>query len=133
VAVEQLALFLGTSGVEVIDVFHSGKTRAAQTAEIFARSVSASLRIEPLAGLLPNDDPDLVLAKIAGFTDDTMLVGHLPHMRRLLSRLLLDSVDEPGFEFRPATAVCLRQDEDGAWILEWFIQPDLLGNPDLLV
>ena len=56
-------------------VIHSGKTRARQTAEIWAETLS--VQAEAAGGLAPGDDPAIWADGVGD--EDLMLVGHLPH------------------------------------------------------
>src|SRR5437588_6819430 len=73
-------------------VLHSGKTRAHQTAEIWARLLGVD--VEATDGLAPNDDPTIWAERVDAEAADLMLVGHLPHLARLAA-LLLTGTDEP--------------------------------------
>ena len=53
--VERLARFLANRGVRVSQVWHSGKTRARQTAELLAAALAPGVKAEARAGLAPND------------------------------------------------------------------------------
>jgi len=128
--VERLALFLGTSGVQIEDICHSGLVRAAETAEILARSLSSSLRIQPIPGLDPDDPLEPILDRIEGSPNDMTLVGHLTHIERLTATLLGGDPDRPAVEFETATMVALTREDDG-WTIEWVLRPELLGRSDL--
>ena len=128
--VERLALFLGTSGLRIEDIYHSGRARAAESAEILARSLSSSLRIQAIPGLDPDDPLEPVLDRIEGTTNDMMLVGHLSHIERLTATLLGGDPDHPAVEFETATMVSLTR-EDDVWTIEWVLRPGLLGRSDL--
>jgi len=131
--VETLALFLGTSGVRVEQVFHSGLTRAEETAEILAGSICRTHRADAVAGLLPDEPTDAIVSEIASWEDPTLLVGHLPHIQRLATRLL--AISPPSrlpFAFHPATIVGLEGDGT-SWTLEWLLKPELFGRSDLLL
>ena len=57
---------------------------------------------------------------------DTMLVGHLPHMSRLASLLLLWDAGREIINFSPGTIVCL--EKSSGWRVKWMISPDTLKN-----
>ncbi len=123
--VRAMADFLRRDGcVQVTDILHSGKLRAAQTAELFGRRLDAVCREAP--DLQPNDDPGLWSAHLAARAEDVMLVGHLPHLERLASLLLCGEPDRGVVRFHNAGVVCLARDEGGAWRLEWAITPELV-------
>src|ERR1035438_1691231 len=71
-------------------VFHSGKLRARETAEILARALFPDLAatdIRAIAGLSPDDDPESAAELAAAAADDFLMVGHLPHLPRLVALL----------------------------------------------
>ena len=55
-----------------------------------------------------------------------MLVGHLPHMSRLASLLLLWDSGREVLDFKPGTVACL--EKVGGWRVKWMISPDTLKN-----
>ena len=123
--VERIAKFLQKSGVSVSRVRHSGKVRAMQTAEILASHIAPSIEIVSGDGINPNDPVDPVAYDAASFTEDTMLVGHLPFMDLLASRLAAGGEDSVAFTFHPATVLCLERN-GGGWSVAWMVHPKLL-------
>lgn len=105
-------------------IFHSGKLRAEQTAEILGEHLSAAITREE--GLAPMDDPSVWAGRLEGMGEDTMLVGHLPHMGKLASLLLCGNADAGAVEFRMGCVVCLKE-ADGGWSLQWMVTPGLAG------
>jgi phosphohistidine phosphatase len=109
--------------VRVSLIKHSGKTRARQTAEIFASALNPTAGVEEAGGLKPLDD----VAAFAGSIDmaaDMMLVGHLPFMQRMASYLVTGSADAPIFKFQNSGIVCLEKDPDsGSWVIVWTLMP----------
>jgi len=84
--VEATAKELLAEGVQVAEVWHSGKLRAKQTAEIIARVLGVSKVIEK-KGLKP-DDPVAPIAELLRQTDKTILIaGHLPFIPKLVQLL----------------------------------------------
>jgi phosphohistidine phosphatase len=59
-----------------------------------------------------------------------MLVGHLPHLSRLASALLLGDPGREIVRFRMGAIVCLVRAE-GRWLLQWVLTPELArpGSP----
>jgi phosphohistidine phosphatase len=85
--VEATAKELLAEGAQVSEIWHSGKLRAKQTAEILARVLNVSKVIEK-KGLKP-DDPVTPIAKLLRATDKTILIaGHLPFLPKLASLLM---------------------------------------------
>ncbi|AAL62840.1 MULTISPECIES: phosphohistidine phosphatase SixA [Pyrobaculum] len=120
---EKIAEYLAKIGVRVRKVIHSGKTRARQTAEIFARHIGAEIRAEE--GLNPNDDPAIWAAKAEALTEDLFIVGHLPHLSRLASLLLTGNPQKEVVKFRYSGVVKLEKEEAG-WKLAWYLTPDIV-------
>ena len=123
----RISEFLSKSGLSVSLVKHSGKTRAQQTAAILAQGVPGNPEIEPSEGLSPLDDPQPVADFLTQTSHDVMLVGHLPHLRRLASLLLTQEPDRNPVNFQNSGVVCLERAEDRSWSLGWAITPDLLA------
>ena len=100
-------------------IWHSGKLRARQTAEAFL------LVCHPFAGFFATDDlqpdssPQLMRDRLRGETRDVMIVGHFPHLPRLLRLLLADPDDSSG-EFPPHGVVALSSGDEGqTWKETW--------------
>jgi len=79
--VERVAAHLRKAGVAVKRVCHSGKTRAKETAQILAEHLGDG-NIYEVPGMNPNDN---VIEFAASLKEDTMYVGHLPHLGKLIS------------------------------------------------
>lgn len=101
-------------------VFHSGKTRARQTAETWG--VLLDVGVEETNGLAPNDDPLLWTGRLQEETQDLMLVGHLPHLARLAALLLTGDSDRPVISFQRAGLVVLDRTEEG-WVVSLVLPP----------
>lgn len=126
-AVGALAAFLAARGLRIGRVRHSGKLRAAQTAEILAEALADKDRIKARDGLAPKDPVEPVAREAAAWDEDVMLVGHMPFMARLAA-LLVTGDDRHGLmAFRPGSLVCLARDEADGWSVAWMLRPDLLG------
>jgi phosphohistidine phosphatase len=125
---ERLAGFLTAAGVHVARVLHSGRLRAQQTAEILARAVAPREPPVVQPGLGP-EDPLMAFADlVAGWHEDSLVVGHLPFMGRAVCLLLTGDEEHAAVAFRPGTLVCLEREVDGPWGLAWMLPPDLLPS-----
>ena len=87
-AVERLAAQAAGRGARPRQVWHSGKRRARETAEIYLKACNPLASMIAVRGLQPEDDPRIVRDGLAGETDDLMLVGHYPHLPALLALLV---------------------------------------------
>lgn len=125
-AVLRMTTFLSNAGISVDRVLHSGKTRAKQTAEIFAKSIAESGLTEAISGINPNDPVDEFIPFIESLNTPTMIVGHLPFMAKLVSELLVHSNEVALVEYQPGSMVCMNKDENNNWVINWMIRPELL-------
>jgi len=64
-------------------VFHSGKTRAAQTAETFEDYLQPEEGVEAVDCLGPIDDPRIIAERIEDIFDDVMLKRTMPSLSRM--------------------------------------------------
>jgi len=125
--VAAVARFLAAGGVRVPKVLHSGKLRAEQTAALLAEAVAPGRAPAAHSGLDPKDPPDGIAREAAAWEEDVMLVGHLPFMARLASRLLAGRDDAGVVDFRPGAAVCLERGDRQHWSIVWMIRPELVA------
>lgn len=119
-----LAGLLRRLDVRVGHILHSGKLRALQTAE----AVAGELKPQEVSvgdGLKPLDDPSAWVERLASTKDDLMLIGHMPHLGKLASRLLCGD-ERLKLGFVPGSVVCLERDEAGIWFLKWMVIPEVL-------
>lgn len=124
--IKEVASYLSRMNVKVKEIFHSSKLRAKQTAEILAENVKPERGISEVNALSPLDDPKIWTENLRDITDDTMLVGHLPHLSKLASMLLCGNEEREVVAFRMAGVVCLRRDDTGVWSLQWMITPEIV-------
>jgi len=129
--VTRVSSLLEQAGVRVAKVVHSGKKRAQQTAELLAASVGAGSQVEAMSGIDPMDSVDTLARAARDWTEDTMVVGHLPFMGKLVSLLVARAEGLSVVAFQPGTVVSLHRNEQGVWSIEWMLRPDLLGNVNL--
>ncbi len=121
--VAQIAEKASEAGVSVSSVYHSGKLRAQQTAEVFAERLNAN-RIESISGINPKDSVEEFAASFQ-WRDKSMLVGHLPFMERFASYLIMGQPEPVIIKFQNAGIVCLEKKEDDYWYVKWTMMPVL--------
>jgi phosphohistidine phosphatase len=97
-------------GIELVE--HSGKLRAAQTAEIVASRLEPRPRVAERVGLAPNDDPEELARVLLAADEPRLLVGHLPHLTRLASRLVVGDAAREVVAFRMGGLVALWREAD---------------------
>lgn len=128
--VGRVARRLASAEVRLDGIWHSGKLRAKQTADILAEHLSPAGGLEARDDLSPMDDPTSARSAAEGSGADAVLLsGHLPHLSRLCSLMLTGDADREPVAFRNAGVVCLAWDgnEEG-WKLEWALVPELAGG-----
>jgi len=127
--VTRIAEFLRQLRITISLIQHSGKARAEETAHILASCVRCTDAPHHVDGLNPADDPVETVNFLNVYTDDILIVGHLPHLERLTSLLLTGNPDRRPVQFRNGGVVCLEKERNGTWSLVWAIIPDLLRSP----
>ena len=117
-----LAFDAARLGVKPECIWHSGKVRARQTAEIFWRECHPFAHLSAERGLLPADPPIWMRDRLCGETRQLMAVGHMPHIARLLRVLLGGDADSSAVTFPVNGMVALDATGDG-WTEAWRLDP----------
>ena len=104
-------------------IWHSGKTRAAQTAGLLAASLQIEERVQARSGLSPNDPVAPLVEEIGQREANLAIVGHLPQLGKLVSALLLGT-ERALLDMPAAGLVCLENCGD-SWLLNWFLTPEV--------
>ncbi|MCW8963740.1 MAG: phosphohistidine phosphatase SixA [Gammaproteobacteria bacterium] len=113
--VGDVANYFRQSGLHIAHIYHSGKPRAAQTARIFANVLDIA-HVEQLNGINPNDPVEPVVEIIEEWTENTMIVGHLPFLPHLVSRLLTGNAPSDA-DYLPGNIISLESDDHKTWSL----------------
>ena len=120
--VARLADQAAALGVKPDVIWHSGKLRARQTAEAYWRACNPLAPFSATRGLLPDDPPIWMRDQLAGETRTVVVVGHMPHMPRLLRLLVTADADAVTVSFPQHGCVAL--DADGElWKELWRLEP----------
>jgi phosphohistidine phosphatase len=106
-AVDRLAAEAAARGVRPEVVWHSGKARARQTAEAFWRACNPMAALSAVRGLQPDDPPSWMRDRLAGDARSILLVGHMPHLPRLLAALRGEPRGSVAPDFPPHGCVAL--------------------------
>jgi len=122
--VERVARRAAALRLQVAEIRHSDKLRARQTAEILAREFSPSAGVREMEGLAPADDPEKARLQVEAAREPLMLVGHLPHLGRLASSLLVGDPTKEILRFRNGAILSLAKAER-RWLLQWILTPEL--------
>lgn len=107
-------------------LWHSGKRRAAQTAEILAEAMTVKGGVSGKEGLSPNDDVKQIKEQIESADEDVMIVGHLPFLGKLVSLLVTGNESKEIVTYKQGGMVCLECGEDKLWHVEWMVIPEIL-------
>lgn len=121
--VQAVARALGRLKPDIDAVWHSGKVRAEQSAEILAGYLKTPCRISRHAQLAPDDAVQPVADEVGRGDSNLLIVGHLPYLGKLASVLLLGSENNL-IDWPSAGLMCLERSE-GCWLLRWFLIPEI--------
>lgn len=124
--VQRLAAFL-KGRARPARIWHSGKTRARQTAELLATAVGADGRVAARSGIDPLDPVEAFVAEVQGWEEDALIAGHQPFMGKLVARLVRGAAEPEVVRFEPGTTVCLERAPEGRWTVQWMLPPELFG------
>lgn len=125
--VERVAAFLMKAVIKVDDIFHSGKTRARETAEIMISKLTPGKEPVEKNGLAPLDDVKEIAEEIEKGQKDLVLVGHLPHLARLTSLLITGSDSNAVVDFQQGGVLCLKySDKEKVWAIAWMLVPEII-------
>jgi len=101
--IRKVASFIKPLEISVEHIRHSGKLRAAQTAEILAESVSVEKDCSAHKNLSPNDD-------VTGIADE------------------IEATETASVaSFDAGSIACLNRRNPGQWQIEWIVTPKLLS------
>jgi phosphohistidine phosphatase len=124
--VQKVAKFLSALKLAVSAVWHSGKPRARQTAELLTEAIGAQDRIVQRDGLGPKDQVAATKKALEQISGDLMIVGHLPFVGKLVALLVTGNEEKEIVQFQFGSVVCLEQRDTGKWKVAWMIRPALL-------
>ena len=115
---------------EIESIWHSPLLRAKQTAELFAQHTGLNCPMETRNELIPGGSIQSLANKLETLHQDTLLVGHNPHMEALTSFLLKRSSHPSMIHFRKAGIACIEYSShpDQSWILQWYAFPSLFSQ-----
>ena len=114
--------------ISVKTVFHSGKTRARETAGILSSCITSSELVQVDDHLSPNADPEIWKDRLVGERENLMLVGHLPHLNRLAALLICGDASQTVVNFAAGTLGCLESENSETWVVRWIITPEILNQ-----
>lgn len=129
--IENLQKVLSFLKLEVNYLWHSGKLRAKQTAEILSTGLRFEGMIAAHEGLAPMDAVQSIEDILKQLNQHIMLVGHMPFMGNLVAKLLANS-KQNFVSFVPGTIVCLEKNEQNEWYMQWMLTPNITNTVSLV-
>ena len=125
---QKVVRFLRPLRLAIEQIWHSGKTRARQTAEALAARLGSAPKVSARDGLSPKDPPGPIREAIARLDNDLLIAGHMPFMGRLAGLLLCDDADRRPVAFEMGGVVCLERGAGMTWSATWIVTPALLRS-----
>jgi phosphohistidine phosphatase len=124
--VDGMAQLAAAFSIPVSQILHSGKTRTRQTADIFSRHLKPSEGVAEITAINPYDDVTTIAPELDP-APNTMIVGHLPYLERLVSYLVTGSPDRSIIKLQTGGIVCLdRMEKHGSWHVKWALMPKMV-------
>jgi phosphohistidine phosphatase len=120
-ATARLAAAAAARGVKPDAMWHSGKLRARQTAEIFWKACNPLAPLSAERGLLPDDPPQWIRDRLTGERRSILVVGHMPYLPRLLASLTGEGEQSRAASFPLHGCVGLEPDRD-RWKESWRLE-----------
>ena len=118
--VEHLAQAAARRDVKPAVIWHSGKFRARQTADVYWRTCNPLAAVSAARGLQPSYPPERLADALIGESRDVMLVGHMPHIEKLL-RLLVDGSSDGATVF-PMHGIVALTPQTQKWVESWRLE-----------
>ncbi len=108
--------------ISVSEIWHSGKTRARQTAELISSYLEVKSGIFEKKGLNPADRIEPIVGQILAHKRDLMIVGHAPFLLYLSSLLLTGDPNRAALDYSTGTLGRLSY-ANGRWSLGLLVKP----------
>ncbi len=124
-SVLKAAHYFKTLNPQIHEIWHSSKLRARQTAHILADTLGITDKIKEQTNLAPNDNVQDAIKMLLRVEGNIAVVGHLPHLSRLASKLITGNEQVELIHFQNAGIICLMKKEE-SWRISWIIIPGVL-------
>jgi len=106
-------------------IWHSGKARAFQTAEILNAAICAEQGLIAHDDLLPMDAIKPIAKLLCNQESDLMIVGHEPFLGELAAKLIVGKRRRKVLDLAKCSVACLQRDDAGDWSVIWVITAEL--------
>ncbi len=125
--IEKMAGFVGKMDRQYEAIFHSDKKRTRQTAEILGKYLKHGLGVHETDCLGPMDGVEVWQNRILCSDGDPVLVGHLPFLNKLASKLVAGDENSQIISFQNGGMACLEDNNDnGNFSVTWVVTPDMI-------
>lgn len=115
-----ISQFLKDKGLSITKVYHSGKLRAEETAQILSNNLSTG-EIYIKSNMSPNDNvKDFCKEQLE---DNSIYVGHLPHLEKTISYLITQDENSNVIKLKNSGVVSLER-INSDFTLKWYILPE---------
>lgn len=130
-----VTFFRANQSFQPNQVWHSPLVRARETATLLVGGLALDVPLVETSGLLPEDDPHEIAARLAELTTFTALalVGHEPHLSALATLLTRGKEKPVLFDLKKGAVIALektdRMHKTGElprWQVCWHFTPSLL-------
>jgi len=126
--VRRIAQVAADYGIHIHEILHSGKQRAAQTAEIMAEKLKPEKGVRSVNGINPMDDVVKYAQTLDSGAND-MIVGHLPFLEKLTAWLVTGQDGSPVFQLQNGGILCLDRYRDTQQIaVKWALMPNIQSS-----
>ncbi len=131
-AIEAVSAHCAMLNIKMDSIYHSGKLRAQQTAEVLARHLNAMEKLRMQPGLDPLDDVKPTQEWLARQAEQGVsaiaIVGHLPFLEKLVSVLTTRDQQAGVVALRHAGVVKLIPKQGGLYAVEWILTPEIVAK-----
>ncbi len=124
--IRKMSQLFTQADISLEQVIHSGKLRAAQTAEYFVKNLREPSVVKVNDHIKPKETLQPLTEQILSWNNDTLIIGHLPYLAKLVSYLTTENESSLTISFQPGTAVCLQRKDNLQWQINWMVRPELL-------
>ncbi len=123
--VQQIAQVAAAYGIQPANIDHSGKKRALQTAQIMADELKPKNGVRVIQGINPLDDV-AAFAESVDSSHESMIVGHLPFLEKLVTFLIIGQLTPPVFRMQNGGIVCLDLYPGSRQLaVKWALMPEI--------
>ncbi|HEV8291113.1 MAG TPA: phosphohistidine phosphatase SixA [Tepidisphaeraceae bacterium] len=121
------AQFLKRMRIQPVAIWHSNRVRAVQTARILEELAPKHGLIEQ-AEMGPDDSVGRITQLIRRARGELIIVGHLPHLGKLVAKLIDRKKAKDIHQVSPSTIVALRK-KGRNWLIDAVIPPPQTAAP----